>query len=185
MFQDEYFFIFCVILECNNYRNLSNPDRAQRAVNNKQRFCDHSVYDSNFTSGWYRFTGDAGDQMASSCVPIFRCSTVFQGWLNGSHPTGNFSLARRRVCFHWNADCCHDHVDIWIRNCGGFFVYDLPMAPQCPGRYCGNGEGWYLFTTYRKEIIHRSFPLFSGLWLGNSQKQFSITTARSASTIRL
>ncbi|XP_031569003.1 uncharacterized protein LOC116303577 [Actinia tenebrosa] len=126
--------------ECSNYKNLSSPDRAQRAVNIEQRFCDRGDY-GNFTAGWYRFTGDAGDKMASSCVPIFRCSTVLQGWLNGSHPTGNLTLARRRVCFHWSADCCYYVVNIWIRKCNGFYIYELPSVPVCPGRYCGNGKG--------------------------------------------
>ena len=100
------------------------------------------------STDWYRFSGAAGNQMAESCVDMYRCGTYYPGWLNGSHPTVNEGAVQRRVCFGdysrdccfggYSRDCCLLSVYIRVRNCGGFFVYQLkPLL--CGFRYCGNG----------------------------------------------
>ena len=97
--------------------------------------------------GWYRFTGAAGDKMPTECVPVRRCGTHAPGWLSGAHPTLAEGAVARKVCYHWTGRCCQWSNNIKIRNCGGFFVYELQKTPVCSLRYCGNkqGERWYCF----------------------------------------
>ena len=90
-------------------------------------------------SGWYRFSGEAGNKMPESCVPIQHCNTRGPGWLNGSHPAVADGPVRRKVCFHSSRGKCCSHSNyIIVRNCGGFFVYKLHRPPSCDLRYCGN-----------------------------------------------
>ena len=94
-------------------------------------------------SGWYRFSGGAGTQMAEACPKIYSCSTNSSGWLNGTHPTGAEGIVQRKVCFlqrvsQFYTDCCNQTKNISVRNCGAFYVYRLD-PPDCYSRYCGNG----------------------------------------------
>ena len=81
--------------------------------------------------------------MAESCVDMDRCGTYYPGWLSGSHPTVNEGAVQRRVCFSYYVygDCCSLSTYIRVRNCGGFFVYQLKPLTVCNSRYCGNGYG--------------------------------------------
>ena len=75
--------------------------------------------------------------MPESCVPMYLCGTIVTGWLNGKHPTVREGVVSRQVCFHFRDDCCFHTRNIRIRNCGGFYVYELKAALGCPARYCG------------------------------------------------
>ena len=75
--------------------------------------------------------------MPESCVPMYLCGTETTGWLNGKHPTVQEGVVSRQVCFHHGYDCCWRPKNIRIRNCGGFYVYELKDVPFCPSRYCG------------------------------------------------
>ena len=72
---------------------------------------------------------------------MFRCGTSSPGWFNGSHPTVNEGAVQRRVCFTYDSDCCFSSIYIRVRNCGGFYVYQLKPLTYCYSRYCGNGCG--------------------------------------------
>ena len=91
------------------------------------------------STDWYRFSGAAGNQMAESCVDMDHCGTFYPGWLNGSHPTVNEGAVQRRVCFRYYSDCCSFWTYIRVRNCGGFYVYQLKPLTKYNSRYCGNG----------------------------------------------
>ena len=123
--------------ECQNYKILDGADRAQeyRRRDNYNLECDKS----DFRVGWYRFSGKAGNQMPDKCVPRNRCGTRAPGWLNGTHPSQTEGTVSRTVCYHWFNGCCEWSNDINVRNCGGFFVYELQKTPECYLRYCGNG----------------------------------------------
>ena len=77
--------------------------------------------------------------MAESCVDNNRCGTYYPGWLSGSHPTVNEGAVQRRVCFRYYDNCCDFPTYIRVRNCGGFYVYQLKPLTYCYLRYCGNG----------------------------------------------
>ena len=94
-------------------------------------------------SGWYRFSGGAGTQMAEACRKMYSCSTNSSGWLNGTHPTVAEGIVQRKVCFLQRVSqffngCCYYSKNISVRNCGAFYVYRLDPA-GCDYRYCGNG----------------------------------------------
>ena len=94
-------------------------------------------------SGWYRFNGGAGTQMAEVCPKMYSCSTNSSGWLNGTHPSVAEGIVKRKVCFLQRAsqffnDCCNHSRTISVRNCGAFYVYGLD-PPDYYSRYCGNG----------------------------------------------
>ena len=124
---------------CNNYRNLSEGDRAQGSQS--------GVYqcDDNLVPGWYRFQGAAGNRIADKCVLGEHCSAGFSGWMPGNHPTVAEGVVTRTVCYHFTVfhDCCRLRSYISVKNCGGYFVYEFkkPPAVRCPFRYCGNGHG--------------------------------------------
>lgn len=85
--------------------------------------------------------GDAGTAVATSCVPVRHCGTAAPGWMMGSHPTQGEGVVTRTACFHWNNDCCSMSNSIRVKNCGGFYVYQLVGPTHCDLRYCGNNTG--------------------------------------------
>ncbi|RMX49292.1 hypothetical protein pdam_00011234 [Pocillopora damicornis] len=115
---------------CSNYKVLNERDRITTYKGSVK--CDSSL-----GKGWYRFAGDAGTQMPTKCVPKLQCGTHAPGWLSGAHPTVGEGAVQRKVCFHWSSGCCQWSSNILVRNCGGFFVYELDRPPACSLRYCG------------------------------------------------
>ena len=99
---------------------------------------------NDISYGWYRITGEAGNQMPETCIPEYHCGTHAPGWLNGKHPTVHEGIVTREACYRWEGVCCKYKNDIRIRNCGGYYVYELQKTPACDMRYCGNNNGNYL-----------------------------------------
>lgn len=126
---------FPVLKACRDYEVLDDSTRAQSYSQQAVPKCDRD----DIRPGWYRFSGGAGSQMPESCVPTNRCSTHAPGWLNGTHPSKMGSTVIRKVCYHWRGKCCRWKNNIKVLNCGGFFVYELPVPRGCYFRYCGNG----------------------------------------------
>ena len=94
-------------------------------------------------SGWFRFGGGAGTQIAEACPKMYSCSTNSSGWLSGRHPRVAEGIVQRKVCFlqrvsQFFKDCCYHSKNISVRNCGAFYVYRLD-PPVWNSRYCGNG----------------------------------------------
>lgn len=124
------------LAECSNYSFLNESNRAQTFYRGKRSLCDRAL-----PTGWYRFGGEAGQQMPESCVDLRHCGTIAPGWLNGTHPLVGDGAVERKVCFHApSGNCCTLSTDVLVRNCGGFYVYKLKKTPQCDLRYCGNGS---------------------------------------------
>ena len=125
--------MFIPLLECFKYRLLDESNRAQTYNKSTPVLCDSAL------SGWYRFSGAAGSHMADSCVLHKHCGTDAPGWLSGGHPAVADGAVQRKVCFRGRSKCCSWQIDISVRNCGGFYVYQLKRPPHCNFRYCGNG----------------------------------------------
>ena len=121
---------YCLHSECKNYKVLREKDRntAYKGVTK----CDRP-----FAKGWYKFEGDAGTQMPTKCVQRNQCGTHAPGWLSGANPTVAEGAVQRKVCFHWSSGCCQWSSNIRVRNCGGYYVYELVQPPACSLRYCG------------------------------------------------
>ena len=123
-------------IECKNYKVLNTKDRSMSQPKGNILKCDKN----DLTKGWYRFTGDAGSTMATKCVPKNYCGTHAPGWMSGPHPSQAEGIVTRKVCYNWNNKCCNWNNNIRVRNCGGFYVYELTKTPVCSLRYCGSGS---------------------------------------------
>lgn len=111
--------------------------------------------DINLITGWYRFHGQAGQQMPTSCVQINHCGANAPGWINGTHPSVADGASAVQVCFNWGHNCCRWSTYIRVRNCSGFYVYELKKTPGCRLRYCGNGtQGTVETHIIRLSIVH-------------------------------
>ena len=121
------------VAQCSSYTLLNESDRTTSSYGSDiGGKCDRDL-----STKWYRFSARAGGTMPESCVPMYLCGTETTGWLNGKHPTVQEGVVSRQVCFHYRDDCCDWTKDIRIRNCGGFYVYELKAVRYCPARYCG------------------------------------------------
>ena len=119
---------------CTNYTVLSEADRAQGYARPPYNRTDYGL-----VPGWYRFHGAAGDRMPDKCVLVYRCGTMFPGWLNGSHPTVADGVVTRTVCYSYPIDCCKYSTIIKVKNCNSsYYVYELPQTRNSHSRYCGN-----------------------------------------------
>ena len=125
---------------CTNYTVLSEADRAQGNASPPHSGCDRELI-----TGWYRFQGAAGDRMPDKCVLMERCGTRHPGWLSDAHPTIAEGVVKRKVCYSWRKKCCGWIKNIKVKNCSGYYVYELEKTPHCNLRYCGNaGAGkWH------------------------------------------
>ena len=130
------FHIFTLVFdECKQYEQLNDRERAAGVHRGNTLKCDQKDLT---TPKWYRFIGNAGIQMPTSCVPVHYCGTHAPGWLSTPHPTRVGQIVNGTVCFHWSNKCCNWHANIQIKRCNGFFVYKLVKTPVCWLRYCGN-----------------------------------------------
>ena len=93
--------------------------------------------DDGLTEAWYRFEGDAGTRMPTTCVDRGKCGTDFPGWLKDGHPTVADGEVVREVCFHAFSNCCDASKYIKVKNCSSYYVYKLGATSGCALRYCG------------------------------------------------
>ena len=145
---------FNPLLGCSNYTTLNESNRAMTYNRSISYLCDANL------NGWYRFNGEAGTQMADSCVNVYHCGTESPGWLNGTHPDLNDGAVKRQVCFSSFDNCCHHSNEITVQHCGGFFVYKLERQFQCNLRYCGNGLRYAQGMNKRQNNNNRNISVF-------------------------
>lgn len=120
--------------ECQNYQSLTAADR-KITYTTYHGYCDNSI-----TEGWYRFEGAAGTRMPTSCMPSGnRCGTHVIGWLTNGHPRVADGRVKKQVCFSYNGQCCFSNFskNIYVTNCGSYYVYQLVRPGNCYYRYCG------------------------------------------------
>ena len=152
-----FLFIYFLMSECqsetnvpNGYVSLRSRDRALNYSHTSHQ-CDNGI-----GPGWFRFEGAAGDNIATTCpYRTNRCNTYATGWLNGGLPNIADGQVTRQVCFYGSKrrkprenHCCEWTTNVQVRNCGSYYVYNLPPTPrgECNLRYCGNNDynayGW-------------------------------------------
>ena len=117
-------------LECRGYTKLTNNTRKTTYVTRTKK-CD-----KHLGPGWFRFQGNAGTKMPTTCQPMSRCGTYKTGWLRGTHPSVAEGAVNRTVCFRYHS-CCKYSIIIRVRNCGSYYVYYLVNTPFCNLGYCG------------------------------------------------
>ena len=109
---------------CFHYENLSDANRKISYVTPY----GSELCDSQLPEGWYRFVGAAGTKMPTTRVPAYRCSTKWSGWLDDAHPTVEDGEIRRTVCFSDRTTGCKKLRDIFVKNCGSYFIYKLQQT---------------------------------------------------------
>ena len=130
----DYLRIFRFLVVCPQYINLTEADRKYGPDTTGSPKCDVTL------KGWYRFHGDAGTKMMTTCPSNNKCGASFSAWLNGNHPTVAQGTVRKKVCIRKlePRDCCANFYFTDVKNCGSYFIYKLlPDQFSCSFRYCG------------------------------------------------
>lgn len=125
---------------CKNYSVFSEANRTQGNTSSPLAYMKCS---ENLVTGWYRFEEAAGDQMQDKLVLMGRCrgrTSWHLGWLNGTQPTVAEGVVTRKVCFSGPKNCCAWRNIIKVKNCSGYYVYELQWMPNCSYRLCGNAD---------------------------------------------
>ena len=67
-----------------------------------------------------------------------KCGTVVPIWMNGSHPTAQDGIVQRQLCANLGTTdtCCETSLNIDVKNCGNYYVYNLYPTPFCPAAHC-------------------------------------------------
>ncbi|CAG5119978.1 unnamed protein product, partial [Candidula unifasciata] len=78
---------------------------------------------------------------ATECPGSNTCGTSTPVWMNGSHPQVNGECCQRKydiTNYELGADqgCCDYQDDLFVKNCGKFYVYYLSPTYNCPSSYC-------------------------------------------------
>ena len=89
--------------------------------------------------GWYRFVGAAGTRMPTERVEPYHCGTDWSGWLEGAHPAVEDGEVQKKVCFSNRQSLkptCRYSAEIYVKNCGSYYIYKLVKLANCNSRYC-------------------------------------------------
>ena len=98
--------------------------------------------------------------MVDNCSPVRKCSSDLTGWLTGEHLTFEDSIVRREVCFHGLLNCCYRTVQIRVRECQGYFVYELNPSPtERFSRYCASARTLSSALSTRQDSINGQHAL--------------------------
>ena len=104
-------------------------------------YCDAGYFTSPDWKGpgWYRLTGAAGTRIPEKAPGLDQCGTYAPGWMRGVHPSTPGEQAVATICFDTGSvGNCHKPVNIAVIHCGDFYLYNLPVTPDCFLRYCGS-----------------------------------------------
>uniref|UniRef100_A0A674CME2 Si:ch73-180n10.1 n=1 Tax=Salmo trutta TaxID=8032 RepID=A0A674CME2_SALTR len=125
---------------CFRYTVLDQPWRATN-TSIKNKMCDRNVK----WRGWYRlFYKGNSLQMPERCVPMNKCGTHAPMWLAGPHPKRRDGIVTRKVCGHWNKNCCaFKSTPIKVKKCqGNYYVYKFTKPTTCHLAYCAGKIEW-------------------------------------------
>ena len=118
------------------YITIDDPRRSTAYDDfNSTKLCDRNIIQND---AWYRFSSEAGAVMPTTMPKVKRCGTFAPIWMNGSHPSVEDGIVTRKVCANVPRDplgCKHSY-DIQVRNCSGYYIYQLKKPPTCDLAYC-------------------------------------------------
>ena len=139
--------------KCKKYEVLN--DARRKASNGIGKNCDHfrpkysCTYSDWKRPNWYRFEEPAGTQIPETIVPYKHCGTYVAGHISKgfTHPITLGEVVDAEVCFSKagfdrsskTVENCHSKKSIKIRNCGSYFLYELPAfgtGNDGYGAYC-------------------------------------------------
>ncbi|XP_075141539.1 uromodulin-like [Leptodactylus fuscus] len=124
---------------CFNYTILNEPTRSTS-------YHDYYYYDyyyyyygrsDYYLTGWNRFMGSGGTQLAEFCPSEGSCFTRYPMWLDGSHPKPSDGIVNGTVCISDAGTCCQWTSYVMMKTCpGGFYVYKFSQPPVYSSGYC-------------------------------------------------
>jgi len=119
---------------CSKYQPLSDGSRL--VTSSSPYINDDSKLNE---TDWYVFKDNHNYlRIPTTCVSENRCGALAPGYMQGALPTVNEGIVKRKVCFRSNGNCCYYSVDIYVRNCYMFYVYNLKKLDESwKARYCG------------------------------------------------
>ncbi|CAF3352715.1 unnamed protein product [Rotaria sp. Silwood2] len=121
-------------VQCTKYRRVD--DFTRREGSGAGRSCD-----TNETAGWTRFVDQAGTTIINH-IPesgLRLCGGGSPGWLFGVYPSILYSTTIGTMCYVSPAGtpCARIAAQaVRVTHCGAYFVFDMPVAPECPLRAC-------------------------------------------------
>ena len=123
---------------CNNvkYITIDDPRRSTAYNSSVQKLCDRSIIQNN---AWYRFSSEAGGEIPTTKPVPGSCGTVVPIWMNGFHPTVQEGTVTRKACVnvpHQYPFGCGSSYSIKVRNCSGYYIYQLKTPLGCYYGYC-------------------------------------------------
>ena len=122
---------------CHSYKELREFQRSQYY---RLSELEYAKCDSQLLTSWYRFRGRAGLRMPDYCVKTGSCGTHAPGWFQGAHPTVSGAVSSGKVCFSWwRKGCCYWYMNVKVKKCSDFYIYQLPETLGCDLYYCGDG----------------------------------------------
>ena len=73
---------------------------------------------------------------------------------------------RREVCFHGLLNCCYRTVKIRVRECQGYYVYELNLSPtERFSRYCASARTLSSALSTSQDSINGQHALVKKLFL--------------------
>ncbi|XP_071136701.1 uncharacterized protein [Mytilus edulis] len=142
-------FLICILVQgstaidpCTSYSTVHRSD--SRGTNCFVEQKSTAVCDRLLKPGWYKAEANGISlEMASSCPPMYSCGTESQLWMDGKSSSVSDGVVNRKVCIRDTApnDCCNVSMQIQMKNCGSFYVYNLNYTDGCNRAYCfGNNK---------------------------------------------
>ncbi|XP_055514227.1 uncharacterized protein LOC129710948 [Leucoraja erinacea] len=133
--------VYCTVTDsalgdpCVTHTVLDQPWRSTDCSNTE---CSAGTWmsDGNLAVGWYRFNSSGGWKIPETVVPVNHCSGYYPGWLAGAHPSVGDGEVTRAVCFIDGSYICNWNQEIRVKNCIGYFVYQLWPSPSTSAVYC-------------------------------------------------
>lgn len=155
---------------CSKYQSLSDGSRS--VTSSASYINDDSKLNE---TDWYVFKNNNNYlRIPTTCVPENRCGATAPGHMQGDLPTVGEGIVKRKVCFHSNENCCHYSVDIYVRNCYMFYVYNLKRLDESwTARHCAEtySDGTSKIASFwfflRKESRYPGFELHAVKYIRN------------------
>lgn len=91
-------------------------------------------HDFYLTKGWYR--ADTLTIPTDQPPGIYSCGTQVPIWMKGTNPVVQDGIVDRIACRPGNDDWCEKEYEIKVKNCNGYFVYNLGPTDTRNEGYC-------------------------------------------------
>lgn len=119
---------------CTNHRSLDDDSRLSNTLTSTLIQDDTNLIEND----WYVFRGTGGYyRIPNKCLPQNRCGAVATGYMQGTFPTLDDGIVKRKLCFHANGNCCQFSTYIYVRNCYSSYVYKLKkLTASWSARHC-------------------------------------------------